>query len=216
MAEEENYTTLMPQKTDVLFGSDHARWPMDAMLDYRPGNDYTYREGYRRAGRLLTEWVADHGEADFLVFPICHAYRHFVELTLKRLIREGCRVVPREMTPAEAKLQGGSHNLQALWETFKAIEQADVAAIGDAPPIPPEDLAGIEAYIKQLHAVDSGSFTFRYPLTKDGAVSVGDIERINLARFTEYMERLCNYLEGIEAYYGHLNEAYNDMMSDYY
>ncbi len=120
------------------------------------------------------------------------------------------------MTPAEAKLQSGSHNLRALWHTFKAIDEMEVTLVGDAPPIPPEDLEGIEAYIHQLHLVDAGSFTFRYPLTKDGAVSVGTIERINLARFAEYKERLCNYLEGIEAYYGHLSEAYYDMMSDYY
>jgi hypothetical protein len=118
------------------------------------------------------------------------------------------------MTPAEAKLQGGSHNLWQLWQTFKSIEQTEVSKVGDGSTLPPEDLEGIEAYIRQLHAVDAGPFTFRYPLNKDGSVSVGDIDRINLGRFAQYMERLCDYLEGIDAYYGHLIEAYNDMMSD--
>jgi hypothetical protein len=165
---------------------------MDAMLDYRPGNDFTYREGYRRAGRLLTEWVAEHGEADFLVFPICHAYRHFVELILKRLIREGCRVIPRGMTPGRRSRLSNKQKL-------------GISASGRQ--IPQEGLAGIEVYIEQLHRLDAKSFTFRYPLNKDGTVSIGTIERINIAQFAEYMDRLCNYLEGIEAYYGHLIEA---------
>jgi hypothetical protein len=65
MTDEENYGMAIPHKTDELFGSDNTMWTMDAMLDYRPGNDFTYREGYRRAGRLLAESVARSGEADF-------------------------------------------------------------------------------------------------------------------------------------------------------
>jgi hypothetical protein len=79
MDDDDYVPPVVPHKSDILFGSDRARWQMDAMLDYRPGNDYTYRQGYRRAGRLLTQSVAERGDADFLVFPICHAYRHFVE-----------------------------------------------------------------------------------------------------------------------------------------
>lgn len=85
MSEESEFRT--PRKEDVLFSSNRTLWQMDAILDYRPGNDYTYRQGYRRAGRILTEHIAaGRGEVDFLVFPICHAYRHFVELSLKRLM----------------------------------------------------------------------------------------------------------------------------------
>lgn len=171
MDDDDYVPPVVPHKSDILFGSDRARWQMDAMLDYRPGNDYTYRQGYRRAGRLLTQSVAERGDADFLVFPICHAYRHFVELTLKRLIREGCNAVHREMTAAEFSLQNNSHSLRALWTAFKVV-QDEVSQISGGT-LPPDEVEGIEAYIEQLHAVDKGSFSFRYPLTKDGEVSVG-------------------------------------------
>jgi hypothetical protein len=118
------------------------------------------------------------------------------------------------MTPKEAHLRNNSHSLQALWSAFKVVQGEVAQTCGDS--MPPDEVQGIEAYIEQLHTVDKGSFTFRYPLTKDGNVSVGDIERINLGQFGEYMERLCAYLEGIDAYYGHLIEMWNDMMSDYY
>ena len=56
-----------PQKSDVLFAGDNAEWDMDAVLDFRPGNDYVYREGYRQAGKLLAKHVASTRgrEADY-------------------------------------------------------------------------------------------------------------------------------------------------------
>jgi hypothetical protein len=54
-------------------------------------------------------------------------------------------------------------------------------------------MEGIEVYVKQLHAVDAGSFSFRYPLAKDGKINLA---RINVGRFSECMEALCIYLDG--------------------
>jgi hypothetical protein len=42
---EEDYIEGAPRKGDVLFQSDSTLWHMNAILDYRPGNDYTYRAG---------------------------------------------------------------------------------------------------------------------------------------------------------------------------
>jgi hypothetical protein len=210
--DEEDHLLRSPHKDDVLFAEDKTLSRMDAAVGQHVG-DFTYREGYRRAGRILTEHVAAHGEADFLVFPICHSYRHFVELSLKRLIALGCRVAHREMNPAEAKLQSEKHDLHRLWSTFKTIEQ-EIIKEADQPPAPPEDMQGIEAYIDQLHRVDPGSFSFRYAVTTKGEATLEGVEQINVGRFCQYMERLCNYLEGFEEYYGHLIQVEQDMYSD--
>jgi hypothetical protein len=204
-----------PKKGDVLFASDSSLWQMDAMVGYRSGEDYPHRQGYRRAGRILTEWIAaNRQDVDFLVYPICHAYRHFVELTLKRLISVGSFLAERELNSNESSLLNGSHNLQELWKALKTIAGEVETETGIDPP-PQEDVAGIEDYIDQLHSVDAGSFTFRYPLTKKGDVSVGDLKRINLARFSEHMESLCNYLEGYDSYYGELVDFRHEMLSEY-
>jgi hypothetical protein len=204
-----------PKKGDVLFESDSSLWQMDAILDHRSGDGYPYRQGYRRAGRILTEWIAaNRHEVDFLVYPICHAYRHFVELTLKRLISVGSSLARRELNAKESSLLNGSHNLQELWKAFKTIAGEVETETGIDPP-PQEHIAGIEDYINQLHYVDAGSFTFRYPLTKKGDISVGDLKRINLARFSEHMENLCNYLEGYDIYYGELVDFRHEMLSEY-
>jgi hypothetical protein len=220
MSDDSEFRT--PRKEDVLFASNRTHWQMDAILDYRPGNDYTYRQGYRRAGRILTEHIAEgRGEVDFLVFPICHAYRHFVELSLKRLMLLAAQLAGRELTPAEKKLQGGTHKLQQLWDAFKLINQEAETATGIAPP-PPEHLDGIETYIAQLHQADADSMSFRYPLAKDGTANLEGMQRINLGQFSDCMEALSNYLDGWDSYFVDMIQmkaemyakAYDDMHAD--
>lgn len=217
MSEEEDgfaYIRPNPRKGDVLFGPDSALWRLDADLEFIPGKDITYRVGYRRAGRILVEWVASHGEQDFLVFPICHAYRHHVELTLKELIWLGCNVVEREPTARERELSIGTHNLQALWTAYKRIS-LEVETMTATAEIVKEDKDGIDSYIDQLDAIDAGSFSFRYPRRKDGMDSIQSVQKINLGRFSEHMEKLCTYLEGHTDYYGYLIQQREDYLDEF-
>jgi hypothetical protein len=97
---------------------------------------------------------------------------------------------------------------------FKKIAGEIESRTGTSPP-PKEVIEGIEDYINQLHSVDSGSFAFRYSLTKKGDVTVGDLPRINLARFSEHMERLCDDLEGYDSHYVELVNFRQDMLTEY-
>jgi hypothetical protein len=80
---------------------------------------------------------------DVLLYPICHAYRHFVELTLKRLISIGSSLAERELSERESSLLNGSHNLFELWNTFKAIAREVENETGIDPPSK-EHIEGIE------------------------------------------------------------------------
>jgi hypothetical protein len=77
-------------------------------------------------------------------------------------------------------------------------------------------MQGIEAYIHQLHVVDAGSFSFRYPLAKDGKVNLDGIERINIGRFSESLEALCNYLDGWDSYFADIIQTNNEILNDAY
>lgn len=206
---------LLPRlcTTDVLLDSDSNSLRVDARLDFGAANDYAYREGYRRAGRILAEWVEANGDQNFLVFPICHAYRHFVELTLKLLVVDCVVVIDRAPSVHESKILH-EHDLRILWETFKLVA-AEVGKRGTSESPSPQDLEGISVYMDQLHAVDPGSFAFRYKLTKSDAASSGNAATINLGQFCSHMESLCAYLNGCEAYYQHLIRLKPDALEDY-
>ncbi len=205
----EDDALVAPAKTDKLFSSRGENWQLNAILDRTSGDDYAYRMGYRRAGRILTEWTAANRETDFLVYPICHAYRHFVELSLKHLIPLACNVIEREITPKETALQTGTHSLRALWAVFKAIEEEASAKCGVA--VNAENRHGIESYIEQFHEVDEGSFAFRYPLTRKGDVSLGELTHINLGTLSDHMEKLCDYLDGLHIAYSEFIQFRNEM-----
>lgn len=118
-------------------------------------SDYGYREGYRRAGRLLAEYVCNECKhQDLLVFPIVYNYRHHLELMLKHLIGVGSYLSSREITPEVSRLVLRSHNLDQLWRALKPILFAAGQAVGWNPCA--DDIEGVESYIQQVHAVDRG------------------------------------------------------------
>jgi hypothetical protein len=198
--------------TDNNFDLDRANWHMNACLDPHSGNDFAYREGYKMAGKILTEWAAQNGWVDFLVYPVCHSYRHYVELTLKHLMVYGCRLAEREMTLDELKRSTHSHDLRLLWDCCKKIEQDVAAVTGES--FPSAELDEVTSYIEQLRAVDEDSISFRYALNKEGNVSLGPRKHINLAAFAEAMERLCTSLEIIGNYYGGMLSQLDSMKRD--
>ena len=199
-----------PKKDDKLFEGNRENWPMNAVL--RPADGYAYLQGYRLAGRVLTEWAAENRSVDLLVYPICHSYRHYVELALKHLIPLGCNISATQLSESEARQLTTSHNLLKLWYLFKKVELAVIKETKDEPR-PLEDMQGMEAYIKQLDALDTGSYSFRYAVKPTGEASI-DIGYINLAQFSTYMERLCDYLEGFATYYGYVIDMQNEMYAD--
>ena len=73
-----------PRREDVLFRSDRELWLTNACMTR--GNEFVYREGYRRGAKQLVDDVcAAVRHQDVLIYPIVYLYRHHVELILKRL-----------------------------------------------------------------------------------------------------------------------------------
>lgn len=105
-----------PLKGDKLFRGDLRDWKNNACL--RNGDEYAYREGYRRGAQILVRAVEEtQSDQDFLVYPIVFLYRHHIELALKRVIK---RAAPRWL----ARIPGLAP-WATIWRRF--------AAAGGAP-----------------------------------------------------------------------------------
>ncbi len=187
-----------PRKGDQLVRSDQPDWKNNACLSV--GEDQlAYVEGYKLgAQRLVQHVVETHSDQDFLVYPIIFLFRHHIELALKRIISRAPYLIEHPLTEQQKKRLMNSHNLDCLWKDLKPMIGAVCEVAGCAEPAH-ADIQGLDDYIRQLHEFDAGSFAFRYAHNNQGSPSLpADLKQINVRHFSEMMERLASYLEGID------------------
>ena len=164
---------------------------------------------------MLVEHVAEHArDQDLLVYPVIFLYRHHIELALKNIIMQAPYLIERELTDPE-KSHLKTHRLDFLWADLKPI-WAELCKEAGWDALDLADVQGIDDYIAQLSAMDADSFAFRYTRSKKGGRSLpSELKRINLRHFAETIERLADYLDGMDAALYSLMEAKSEMETEY-
>ena len=200
-----------PRKGDVLFRSDH-RDTANASLD-PPSSEFSYSNGYRTAARLLTRHVLEAGaDKNTLVFPILNLYRHHIELILKRLTVSGSFLVDKELSKIEMD-RLVTHRLDHLWTNFRPILEAVCRCVGWKQPTQ-EDIEGIHSYIQQMTKVDPDGQSSRYSASTKGDPSIPHLTGINIRAFAESMERLGDFLEGLDSGFSAMEGIKNEMRAE--
>jgi hypothetical protein len=172
-----------PRAGDVLF-SDNGDWS-SACVGWTRDQWFGYVEGYKRAADLLVQHVGDtQRDQDFLVYPIVFLYRQAVEVSLKHLIWVGNQL---QNKPPEVPKH---HRLVPLWGVCRPIIE-EVWPRG-----PKQDLDAVAEVLDQFEARDPVSTVFRYPITKEGRVSLSSRERIDIRNFAEVANRILSLLDG--------------------
>lgn len=173
----------LPELGDKLFieGKD---WFNNACLNYLKDNWNLYIMGYKLAGDKLVEYVVEKNvDQDFLIFPIVFLYRHYIELQLKIIIKEG-----NELLDIKEDFEN-THNLNKLWAKASNIMKR---------AWPKEEnnvFVAAKDYISQLNDIDPISFSFRYPVDKKRNKTLKGLEKINIRNFSEVINKLVNFLE---------------------
>jgi hypothetical protein len=68
-------------------------------------------------------------------------------------------------------------------------------------------MKGVNSYIQQLTDNDPDAQAFRYAVSKKGAASLPpNITHINIRVFADSMERLADFLDGLDAAFGGLQD----------
>lgn len=204
-------TSPPPRKTDVLFGSgtDLEANACISGID----NVMAYQNGYRRAALHLAEYVCDARRGqDFLVYPIVYLYRHHIELTLKSIIRTACFLIDYTLTEKDLDALG-RHDLAKLWNLARPLLNP-ACELGGSPALPHDDLEGIDSYIFQLHKHDPDGQRFRYAVTKSKGLKgkrvhslPDDLRHINIRNFATALEKLADYLDALDMWFGDLIDA---------
>ena len=174
---------------------------MNACLNFTYNVAGGYIEGYKMAADALIEGIHENrGRGiDFLVFPVCFLYRHYIEIQLKELIHTFGLL--HDKPEAKEYLSKPRHSLKDLWQKFKEMNV-------ELDQIDPDDLQRMNEIIVELDAFDPGGTTFRYHKDiKSGKISLRhrDNDRpttyCNLDALYEEMQILHSWLDAGEAYF---------------
>lgn len=165
-------------------------WPHRAILhtEYRARSSAIIAGGYRSAAELIHEAIEEgRGPIDVLAGPLVFNWRHHIEVHLKANLEYMRRAAHMEQAP------NLGHDLLRLWAGHQNVyARFDVELSKD-------DRAAERAarsLLGQLHALDPGSFHFRYPVDRSGGeLRVPD--ELNVVAFHRAMLALSNYLGAV-------------------
>jgi len=160
----------------------------NARINLVPDSLELYAMGYKKAGDVVSEYAMKHEEdLDTLIYPSAFAYRQYIELRLKEVIKEG------QILLGQPSLFPEGHDIIKLWRDAKKI----VLTIW---PNNPQNLDYSEHVIKEFAKIDPESFSFRYHLktkNKGGGKTLEGINFINIRRLAEHVNKLEKDLEAI-------------------
>lgn len=159
---------------DRLFRGD-IDWRYNVVIDDWNLEWDSYPQGFKRAGDLLVDRIKqDPKERVHLVFPIIFLYRHYLELRLKEIIRNG-----------SGAAYATHHRLNDLWPQSQKYVKPFVSVT---------NLKRLDKYIMEFSKKDPQGMIFRYPFDKWGNLTLpGGI--INLRHFRERMEEISQHLD---------------------
>lgn len=169
----------------------HELWPYNAFVE----SDWDlYATGYKRAADYLVEQAASTHQQDFIIYPAMFLYRHYLELRLKEVLLalQAYFGLPRQIPP--------HHDLHRIWREVRPLMES---AWGGDETIINND--AIEVRINEFDQIDKGSFSFRYPVTKDDIPSLKDLPgidgqpMINLYQVRDVIGAMAQLLDGASA-----------------
>lgn len=149
----------------------------------------SYISGYLRAADTVIDSASHSQEyVDDLFFPVALLYRHFIELSLKRLIR----TMNSECLCNYDEVVLGKHNLGHLWNIIK---QAIVASGLDEDA---GQIVIVDGIIRQFDQFDTNGQAFRYPSGKKGERHLALLPKsIDLANLQRSVRIVADYIEQV-------------------
>ena len=193
-----------PRKGDELFKSDDDWWNNACLNFLHPSQELdVYAHGYKQAADILVDHIsAIKRNQDILVYPIVFLYRHYIELCLKKIVRDGNILLDE---PKEMPIH---HKIDVLWNECKTLlKKLQLDSTKD-------DLDAVDEIIGQFSEKDPLSMAFRYPTDKKGEKSLPDIRHINVRNLAEIVDRIDAFFLGVSSVIGELLDSKREMQSD--
>jgi len=149
---------------------------------------------------------------DFRAYPIVFLYRHALELYMKAVILVGAPMLSVQGTGMiERDRLIRTHSLDALRQDLERVFKA-FGWGWDLGLLHFKTLEDFRKIIAELHAVDAGSYAFRYPVDTKGGPSLASHFRFNLFDLCDILDELFPLFDGATtAAYETLQSTYEAM-----
>lgn len=186
------------QKQSPLIGS-----MLETLL---PDVDYLYREGYYEAGEIIARQLSKGGHDD-LAYPMLYCFRHYLELSIKALIRTYAELMDVEPTVDVYK----EHSLLRLWNEADRLVRAASPEQGEEH----DTLKLVGQRVHEFNAVDKDSQLFRYATDNTGDSAGRHLPQVDLIQFLDAMRNLHSFFNGCKDQGEHWIECKREM-EEYY
>jgi hypothetical protein len=167
-----------------VYGNALINWSGNPVEDL-----ISYAHSYRSAAMNLVAFREQRGcgSINESALPILFLYRHSMELYLKAIVYKAAilSINQGEITAALDRLWS-LHSLSKLAELAKpAISSAErwLSSNGELN-------SKIFEFAQQIDAIDPGSYSFRYPVTRHGKATLPSAFLTNIFVFSEHIERV--------------------------
>jgi hypothetical protein len=170
---------------------------------------------YNAARRLLEAFGADRAYSDLDAYPIVFLCRHALELLIKAVLTIGNDLAGLLEEPSlRVKDIYADHSLAKHIPQLKLVFQA----VGWEDAFEQAGMAKgeFDQIIKEFEGFDPQSFTFRYPINKDGSASLKEKHFVfSPKQFVETLDPILKSLSGacsgLEEYRQQLGDARTEM-----
>ena len=174
------------------YGNALLNWSQHA-----PSDVIAYAVSYRNAAHNLVAYreYLGIGSIDQAACPIIFLFRHAIELYLKGMIYRLAR-----LSICDAEVQTVLPRLWREHSLVKLLNMAQPTISGMRHKLPPalRDFAEQDlAFMKALDQIDSGSYTFRYPVASNGKSSLPNLLLTNIFVVAEHADHALDFLNDL-------------------
>lgn len=152
---------------------------------------YPYIKGYMEAANYLGKSISENDSLkDELFLPMCYLYRNGIELSLKRILFEDCKL---SYDKAFGIIRRKKYSILKVWNSIKnEIDRNSNAPKDDTT------MEDVEIYVNQLHKIDMSSDKFRYPVDKNLVIHFKKEAKYDIKNIRLCFDELFTFLDCVD------------------
>jgi hypothetical protein len=156
-----------------------------------------FAKGYAQAASTLAEFLLEKPRfSDYEAYPVVFLYRHAFELYLKAFYyKAGLLSYFKNVEEIELeKKQRNNHALVLFAEVFKKL--CRILFPSDQELLKLSDK--VHKFAFEFEQIDKDSYSYRYPINRQGTASTRQNQTVNLLAFYQSMQELMTELEVVD------------------